>query len=264
MARAKRTVRTDARRRYRAELVGATAEATDEPTTDTSAYPAGSAAVNERRRGTAPGASGSPSAASGPRPARPGFASSARAAYRPPNVREDLAALPRLLVHWSVLVSVALMVVGTVLILAGGTQTDANGVVTETATGSIGAMLVPLFVQPPAFGAALLVGFMLPRATWLVGLLFGLLASACYTTIVLAVPLTPEQAAQLPAGLIQIWTLGAIGTMFFASGIAWYRRFLDLLNPNRGARARPQAKAGQKPVAGRGNAPRNRLSGSGR
>ncbi len=49
--------------------------------------------------------------------------------------------------------------------------------------------------------------------------------------------------------------------MFFAAGIAWYKRFLDLLNPNRGQRSKQQP---QKAAQGRGNAPRNRLSGSGR
>ena len=48
--------------------------------------------------------------------------------------------------------------------------------------------------------------------------------------------------------------------MFFTAGIAWYKRFLDLLNPNRGQRGKTQ----QKPPQGRGNAPRNRLSGSSR
>ena len=49
--------------------------------------------------------------------------------------------------------------------------------------------------------------------------------------------------------------------MIFAAAIAWYRRFLDLLNPNRGNRGQ---KGQAKPAQGRGNAPRNRLSGQGR
>ena len=54
----------------------------------------------------------------------------------------------------------------------------------------------------------------------------------------------------------------ACGAMLFASAAAWYRRFLDLVNPNRGQR---QGRGGQpKPQSGRGNAPRNRLSGSNR
>ena len=135
---------------------------------------------------------------------------------------------------------------------------------TTTASGAstggyIASMLVSLFVGPPPFGAALLMGFMLPRATWLVGLVFGLLASVCFTVILLAQP-AETTAGSLASILGQVWLLGPLGTMFFAAGIAWYKRFLDLLNPNRGQRA----KAQQKPQQGRGNAPRNRLSGSSR
>jgi hypothetical protein len=120
-------------------------------------------------------------------------------------------------------------------------------------------MMVSLFVGPPPFGAALLIGFMLPRATWLVGIVFGLLASACFTAILLAQP-AETTGGSTAAILGQVWLLGPIGTMFFAAGIAWYKRFLDLLNPNRGQRGKTQ----QKPQSGRGNAPRNRLSGSSR
>ncbi|HEY4752348.1 MAG TPA: hypothetical protein VIH37_03620, partial [Candidatus Limnocylindrales bacterium] len=91
------------------------------------------------------------------------------------------------------------------------------------------------------------------------GLLFGVLTSACFTVIVLTSSSATNEAS-VPAILGQVWVLGPIGTMFFAAGIAWYKRFLDLLNPNRGQR-RPQQ---QKPQQGRGNAPRNRLSGSSR
>jgi hypothetical protein len=256
LARAKRTDRTEARRRYRAEqaaefdtsqdgdeLVHAAATAAPAPSRSKGRAPAGTA-------GTASGA------AVVSRPVRPSFTASARAAYRAPNIREDLAALPRLLIHWSVLVSAALAIVGTGLLIGVGTSSASSA----TTGGYIASMLVSLFVGPPPFGAALLMGFMLPRATWLVGLVFGVVASICFTVILLAQPAGATAGSSLAAILGQVWLLGPLGTMFFAAGIAWYKRFLDLLNPNRGQRGKTQ----QKPAQGRGNAPRNRLSGSSR
>ena len=256
MARAKRTDRTEARRRYRAEQAEEFdgSQDGDELVHDAETAPPAPA----RRKGTATSSAApvaSSAAAPGARPARPSFVGSARAAYRQPNVREDLAALPRLLIHWSVLVSAAIALVGTGMFLAVGTSA-ASG---TTTVGYIASMMVSLFVGPPPFGAALLLGFMLPRATWLVGLVFGLLAAVCFTVIVLAQP-AETTAGSTAAILVQVWLLGPLGTMFFAAGIAWYKRFLDLLNPNRGQRGRVQ----QKPQSGRGNIPRNRLSGSSR
>lgn len=253
MARAKRTNRTDARRRNRAQQITESDgieddDELDRPTDTRSPAPA-------RRRGTASAATSSSRPSAGPRPARPSFVGSARLAYRPPNVREDLAILPRLLVHWSVLVSAALAIGGTAMLVVVGTSST-----TATTVGYVASMLVSLFVGPPPFGAALLLGFMLPRATYLVGLVFGLLASVCFTAVVLAQPAETTAGVSVAAILAQVWILGPIGTMFFAAGIAWYKRFLDLLNPNRGQRG----KAAAKPEQGRGNAPRNRLSGSSR
>ena len=253
MARAKRTARTEARRRYRAEqsASGAVAEPNTlvEDAEPNEIAPKGQPS-GSRSRGTA-------TAAQATRPVRPSFASSARAAYRTPNVREDLAALPRLLIHWSVLLSAGLAIAGTAVFLAVGTSSSTGA----STVGYVASLLVSLFVGPPPFGAALLIGFMLPRATWLVGLVLGLLASLCFTVIVLAQPSQSSATVSIPSILVQVWILGPVGTMFFSAGIAWYKRFLDLLNPNRGQRG----KTAQKSQAqGRGNAPRNRLSGSSR
>jgi hypothetical protein len=262
LARAKHTDRTAARRRHRAQQVAEF----DEPTGD-DVIQQTAPATPARRKGTAPAGS-TPKPASvpaGPRPARPGMAASARAAYRPAKVREDLQALPRLLIHWSVLLSAGLAVVGTAVFLVAASNTSASTTSTAATTTSNGVatfsgMVVSLFVgtPPPAFGAALLLGWMLPRATWLVGLVYGALASACFTVLALASPSFSSEGSV--AVLAEYWILGMIGTMFFAAGIAWYKRFLDQLNPNRGQRRQQQ----QKPQQGRGNAPRNRLSGSSR
>jgi hypothetical protein len=269
LARAKRTDRTNARRRYRAQLAGEPDGFEDDdelvdPTASASSAPAGrkGAASSSSRTGgassTARGAGSSP-----PRPVRPSFTGSIRLAYHPAKIREDLPYLPRLLTHWSVLVSAAVALVGTVLyipaVMDAGTQ--AAGAVPATTdvgwAGYLGGTVFQLFVSPPPFGAALLMGFMLPRATYLVGLVYGAFTSLLVTVYAVAVGSRLGFGDAVLAYIVQAWVLGLLGTMFFTAGIAWYRRFLDLLNPNRGQRA----KQAQKPQQGRGNAPRNRLSG---
>jgi hypothetical protein len=263
LARAKRTERTDARRRHRAQQAAELdepqdGEELDEPEDTGPAAPA-------RRRGASRASSSSAASRPAPRPARPSFFASARLAYRPANIREDLPYLPRLLIHWSVLLSAALAIAGTALYVpavldasaqsSGSTTTSAN----IGTLGYVGGTLFQLFASPPPFGAALLIGFMLPRATYLVGLVFGALASLLVSiyAVVLASHLGFGDAV-IPY-VVQAWVVGVLGTMFFSAGIAWYKRFLDLLNPNRGQRSKQQ-----KPQQGRGNAPRNRLSGSNR
>lgn len=252
MARAKRTDRTEARRRYRAQLAGPNGEAIDGD--DLVVVDAEGEPIRAKGR-----AASSAAASAAPRPARPSFMGAVRGAYHAPNYREDLAILPRLLIHWSVLLSAALAVVGTGALLAAGASLagPTPGASGGTTLAYIGSMLVSLFVGPPPFGAALLIGFMVPRATYLVGLVFGAFAAVCLTIIVLAQP--AGAVAGLEGQYIAYgWVFGLLGSAFFTAGIAWYKRFLDLLNPNRGQQ---RARAGQKPVQGRGNAPRNRLSG---
>ncbi len=274
MARAKRTDRTDARRRHRALQAGELGEPEDG---EELARPADTGSAAPARRRGAPreasskaasskaASSSAASSSASPRPARPSFMGSARLAYRPANVREDLVFLPRLLIHWSVLLSAALAIAGTALYVpavldasaqsSGGAASSAN----IGTLGYVGGTLFQLFASPPPFGAALLIGFMLPRATYLVGLVFGALASLLVSiyAVVLASHLGFGDAV-IPY-VVQAWVVGVLGTMFFSAGIAWYKRFLDLLNPNRGQRSKQQ-----KPQQGRGNAPRNRLSGSNR
>ena len=260
MARAKRTNRTDARRRHRAEQAASGVEPVIE-TTDESA-PA-------RRRGTAPsGTAPIPTA-----PQRRGSISGAfKGAFRPLDLRGDLLALPRLLVHWSVLATVAITIVGTAVFIAATndlgrsldfTLSDPFAGQSAGQATSLSYLVISLFVTPPPAAGAFVIGFFAKRASWLTGLVFGIVAAICYSVLVA----TP--AGRLLIGqnspeyyIVQAWLVGPIGAMLFASAAAWYRRFLDLVNPNRGQR---QSRGGQpKPQSGRGNAPRNRLSGSSR
>ena len=46
------------------------------------------------------------------------------------------------------------------------------------------------FVQTPAIGGVFIAGFLAPRASWLLGVIVGLVAAVCYSFLVLAYPAT--------------------------------------------------------------------------
>ena len=158
MARAKRTERAEARRRYRATL------ATDPLTGDdgrrrrrrrrTAAEPF----ERQRRRQAgrrAPRPSGS--ASSTPSGSRSGRSTSARTSRRCPWIAVHTKAL------WlPVLITVAATV-----------ATAATG-----ATDMVTGLLFTYFVDFPAIGGVFIAGFLAPRASWLLGVVVGLVSAA--------------------------------------------------------------------------------------
>lgn len=280
MARAKRTDRAEARRRYRAQLAAEGREEL-EPTED--AEPA--ATVRGPIRTTPRAAAATP-----PAPQRPGIGNAFRAAFRRANFREDLAVLPQLVRHRSIWLP-ALITIGTtaVFLTTGGADV-------------VSALLFQYFIYTPGIGAPMgavfLAGFLAPRASYLAGAITGLVGTFCLA-IALAVtdgalgttPLpsaspspsalpslaTGGLASALPSGSVvpspsaqptpvasppssappgdggvprggdavafaPLFLLSALSGAFFASAAAWYRRFLNLANPNRGARRQQQTK----------------------
>ncbi|MEW5992467.1 MAG: hypothetical protein AB1736_14150 [Chloroflexota bacterium] len=216
VARAKRTDRADARRRYRQsqyEDIDGT-EPAEEPTVPT--------------RGQR--------AASGP-VARPSITAAFRNAYHRANVREDVAALPGLLVTRSFLVSIALIVVGTAAI-----RIDPNNPIANLSFQAL--------VIPPAMAPIFIVGFFARRASYLLGLIVSIVDIGAYAVFVYAIAplistdaIDPVQQQQLVFSAISV---GPLSGIFFAAAAAWYRRFLNLTNA-RAQRGRPAAS----PRAGR-------------
>jgi hypothetical protein len=283
LARAKRTDRAEARRRYRAQLA---AEGGDE------LDPAEDAVPEETRESvrTPPrrAAAGAPPP---PAPTRPGIGYAFRTAFRPANFREDLAALPRLIRHKSIWLP-ALISIGTtaVLLVTGGRDV-------------ISALIYQYFVVTPPIGAIFLSGFLAPRASYLTGAIVGLVGAVCLAVLVAAsatgtlgggagtpgaspspvaaspgssappaasasapasaapssspaptaagsaqpsptpsgagAPPTPQELADTVA---LSFFLSPLTGAFFGAAAAWYRRFLNLANPNRGTRRPQQAK----------------------
>jgi hypothetical protein len=242
VARAKRTERTEARRRHRAEQA---ALAELEPGAEDDA-PAGTVS------------SKSPSK---PTPAqRPGIMASFRGAMRPLDLVGDLKAAPQVLLNWGFLAAVAVTAAAAawfvlayndaMAALPAGTPTQ------EQLEAVVGTNTIPYFVgtmalQPPPAIGAFLIGFTARRASWLGGLLYGIAVT------IMAVVILQMPAGRLLSGLgsteavlISHAAWSPVGSALFASAAAWYRRFLDLANPNRGARNQPRPS---KAPQGRGN-----------
>ena len=275
MARAKRTNRAEARRRYRAQI----AEQADAETPETAEQP-----VEPSARG--------PRAPRGPRPVaepqRSGMRYAFRAAFREPNIREDIEHLPELLRSRAIFLPV-LISVGTAVAIAATSGTDV-----------ISRLLAQYFLVPPPIGSIFIAGFFAPRASYLAGLIVGLVAAIALTVLIAVTPTSTglpspgtsaspsaatspvagspsasgsasrapsasaaasassspaasagaspaasgagEPITQNPADVAGFALLASpIAGIFFASAAAWYRRFLQLSNPNRAA-----ARGGQK------------------
>ncbi len=227
MARAKRTVRADARRRYRVEQGLAPDQWVDQDEEAASTDPAA-------RASAAGGSTARPVA--GAQPARVGILDAFRRSFRPLDVRGDLAALPGIALHNKALwIPLALTLISTVAFYI----TQGNDIVTR--------FVFAYFIQTPAIGGVFLAGFLAPRASWLLGVIVGLVSAACYAFLILTIFSAVVAAAPTPglaqdvilSGFVLSPVLGAL----FASAAAWYRRFLAMSNPNRRPRT-PVAKRG--------------------
>jgi hypothetical protein len=230
VARAKRTERAEARRRNRA------ATATD-PATDPIE---GGTQATAGRSTTSPVGKAPAGARETTPPGRMGFADAFRASIRPLHVRADLAVLPWIAVHTKALwIPVLITVASTIAVI--GTQ-----------GGTVSQFMFAYFIQTPAIGGVFIAGFLAPRASWLLGVIVGLVSATCYSILVLGFPSTIYPAAPPTADTardvaVSAFFLSPVIGGFFAAGAAWYRRFLAYSSPNRGRGSQSQkstARAG--------------------
>ena len=229
MARAKHTVRAEARRRYRqgssqpgdedgAELAGDAPKAAAVTTKPSQARP------NQQASG------------------RPGFFASFRGAYHPARIREDIPHFAKLLQSRAFLGALALTIAGAIGAFAFW---DYSG----------GRFAYELLLLPgSALAPQLVAGFFAPRASYFLGLVIGLIQGVLDVIFVaqlsakLGTPLTSDQSIAL---LMRSVLTGPFSGMLFASAAAWYRRFLSLSSPKRtatgkGSSGRAPAKAPAK------------------
>ena len=241
MARAKRTERTEARRRHRAEQTVITGETATTTATSSDATPA----VSSTKRA--------------PAQERPSIMGALRGAFRPIDLAGDLRALPKLLVHWSFWGPAAATIATTVVYITlsqGRTSTTPSDTTWVVVNLAFQMFVFPL---PAPAGASFIAGFGAKRASWLIGLLIGVLAAICFAIVINSVSASLTSAdptANLQSFALQGFLVAPIGSALFAAAAAWYKRFLNLANPNKN----PKAAQPQKPIKGRGDITRDRLS----
>lgn len=227
MARAKRTDRAEARRRHRAAqgLTDAeldAAEASDE---------AEARGIGPRDRSSAR----TTPTKQAPPPQRIGIGNAFRLAFRPLDLRGDLVVFPSLALRSKALWLPILLTVGSTALV--GTV----GIRTADLAGVVANFLFQYFVFTPAIGGVFIAGFLAPRASWLFGIVVGLVAALCFAIVVTVFPSqlydTPPSRQDLDASISGAFFLSPLMGALFASMAAWYRRFLALSSPNRGRRA---------------------------
>jgi hypothetical protein len=226
VARAKQTDRAEARRRHRQTVAAQDVEAEEGAVLD----------FGERKPGSGPKpATGRQSATADRNPTgRTGFLDAFRLAYHPVHLREDLRALPQIFGSRAFLAAAALLLVG-----------GAAWLLFPLRSGS--AIAWELLVVPgSALAPQLVGGFFAPRASYLIGLVLGILQTVVFVLVTASPPvvaayeaLQPGGAPDLSASQVSSALLSSAATgALFAAAAAWYRRFLALSSPKRAA-ARP-------------------------
>jgi hypothetical protein len=110
--------------------------------------------------------------------------------------------------------------------------------------GFVGDTLVTFFVVPPPVAAAFITGFLAPRASYLAGLIVALVSVACFAVLVSSFPGVDAGIRQ--RAIEQALILSPASGALYAAAAAWYKRFLNLANPNRAARQQ-QRRPNQRP-----------------
>lgn len=206
MAREKNTARSAARRRTRAAARDAR----------TSAF----AAEDDELGGTALGEEPVTDEA----PARPSF-------LKIPNIGEDIRLLPQMFATRRLLWLPFLMLIAGFIVVTFLPSIDRASTV-----GQLVDTYVAVFFDPRGLLTFLLGGFLAPRASYLVGLLLGLvnaallLAYAAIRSQDVLVPGTDPTAAQAAIALLVGYALivGPLGAAF----ASWYRSFLNRMGAN--------------------------------
>lgn len=228
MARAKQTNRADARRRYRQTVAGVEDGEAQDVSTASPTSPSGSK----------PGARGA-STSTG----KPGLTAAFRNAYQAPHYRDDLRALPELLLGKWFLIGVAITALGFLLYVA--LPNGVTALVWSVVSLPIGGPTLPIF----------LVGFTAPRASYLLGPALGIVNLIVAALVLALMPQLNTGSGSVVDVIVQGALYGLPTAVLFASGAAWYHRFLNLSNPRfglgRSSQRGGRSKSAQKAAARR-------------
>jgi hypothetical protein len=230
VARAKRTERAEARRRYReATAVETNGDAVEAPEISPAALP------REAR------ASKSAAAVPAPEPGgRKGFASALRAAAGPVDIRGDLRALPEIVVRSKAVWLPSLIIVGTAIAMA----------IPAIASNQFVTLVGNVVLQPPPMIIAFLAGMLAPRGAWLVGGIVSLLSGIAWIIIVAVTTdtlITPlgfpylVGSDQKMAYAVNVLLTSPIFGIAIGAFAGFYRRFLNMSSPQRQAAQQRQS-----------------------
>jgi len=124
----------------------------------------------------------------------------------------------------------------------------------------VSQLLVLYFLYPPPIAPVFLAGFLAKRGSWLIGGIIGVVQSIATLILVTMSPAlnAATGAADTSVFLYSLFVSVGFGA-FYAAAAAWYKRFLNLANPNRNQR---RGQSAARPAAGRGDIKRDRLSRS--
>jgi hypothetical protein len=227
VARAKRTERSEARRRYRAATTGVAGdgdEALETPEIPAAAVPRG---YRDRR----PASAADPVSAAS---ARPGFFGALRAAVGRVDIPGDLRALPSIILRskagWVPALAILVMTVALLI--------------PSIASNQLVVLAGNVILQPPPMIIAFLAGMLAPRGAWLMGGLMSLLSGIAYVVVVtintdvLVTPLgftyvvSADQKLAYATNVLVTAPLFGIAVGAFAG---FYRRFLNMSTPQRQA-----------------------------
>jgi hypothetical protein len=236
VARAKRTERAEARRRYRAATATSPGDELDDAALEASPTAPPRSSGSKSTTSSAAGTTG-----------RVGFAEAFKLSFRPMNVRDDVASVPWLALHTKALwVPLLITIAATVYVIV----TKGQDVIAQF--GFV------YFIQTPAIGGVFIAGFLAPRAAWLMGAIVGFVSAACYSLLVIGfastlAPADQPTTAEAQNVALSAFLLSPILGAFFAAAAAWYRRFLAYSSPNRGRQsqtAKPKAGDGRTRTSG--------------
>ena len=195
MARAKRTDRADARRRYRGIQSEAGAMPDEGPESRESASNAAAEPPSSARRSPSPSRLGAPRTSDSDRSAmapgqRPSFTAAFRSAARPWDLRSDVAYIPTLTLRTRAVWIPALATVASGVVFLASQPLGSNG---------LANLAFQLFVLPPTIAGSFVAGILAPRATYIAGGIAALAGALVFSAAVLITPSTLSAATIAPS-----------------------------------------------------------------
>jgi hypothetical protein len=157
--------------------------------------------------------------------------------FKMPDFREDFRQLPHILLTRKLLwIPLLLLFIGTGIILILPSL--------SAEPLALADLFLQFFYVPPALFTFFIAGFIAPRASWLIGLLYGLIAGVLW--FIAFIP--PSLVSTPTAFATQLFLLlanGALYGTFAAAFAAWYRDFLRGMQ-ERGRTRRAEQEANEK------------------